>query len=137
MKKAIYSAAAFTPLDAPDLPDGSGVIVLLDYYRSHHDEIQAEFAEQHRAFEQMERQWQEYVDRHGGNPPDVPSPEDRGIARPVEAQGLVDAVRSTEKEARPFAHPIRFIRIRQGGDEGDPRDDDSSREGDSHARKPD
>jgi len=88
----------------------------LAYYRAHPEEIEAEIEGQDRAFEEMERKWQEYVARHGGNPPNVPSAEDRGIARPVEARSLVDAFESLDKESEPFGYPIRFIRIKGGSD---------------------
>ncbi len=91
----------------------------LAYYQARPEEIEAEFERQDRAFEEMEREWQEYVARHGGKPPDVPSPEDRRIARPVDARSLVDAFESLDKEAQPFAHPIRFIRIKGSGDGND------------------
>jgi uncharacterized protein (DUF433 family) len=91
----------------------------LAYYRAHPEEIEAEFEKQDRAFDRMERDWQEYVARHGGNPPDVPSAEDRGIARPVDARSPMDALEALAKEAQPFAHPVRFIRIKRGSDGND------------------
>lgn len=92
----------------------------LAYYRAHPEEIEAEFERQERGFEEMERKWEEYVARHGGNPPVVPGAADRGIARPVDARSLVDGFDTLAKETQPFAHPIRFIRIK-GGSDGDDR----------------
>ena len=54
----------------------------LTYYYDHKDEIEAEFAESERVFEEMDREWEGHVARHRGNPPDNPSPEDRHIAKP-------------------------------------------------------
>jgi uncharacterized protein (DUF433 family) len=54
----------------------------LTYYYDHKEEIEAEFAEGERVFQQMDRDWREHVARHGGNLPDTPSPEDRRIAKP-------------------------------------------------------
>lgn len=54
----------------------------LAYHQAHPEEIEAEFERQDRAFEEMERKWEEYAARHGGNPPDVPSAEDGGSLGP-------------------------------------------------------
>jgi uncharacterized protein (DUF433 family) len=91
----------------------------LAYYRAHPEETEAEFEEQERAFEEMDRKWEEYVAGHGGNAPAVPHAADRGIARPVEAKSLVDGMDMLAKESLPFAHPIRFIRIKEDSDGND------------------
>ena len=57
--------------------------------------------------------------RHGGKPPDVPSAEDQGITRPVEAGTLLEGFELLAKEDQPFAHPIRFVRIKGGRDGND------------------
>ena len=54
----------------------------LTYYYDHKEEIEAEFAEGERVFEEMDREWEDHVARHGGSPPDNPSLEDRQIAKP-------------------------------------------------------
>ena len=58
------------------------VHVALAYYYDHRDEIEATLAEEGHAFEEMDRQWEEYAARHGGKPPERPAPADRSIAKP-------------------------------------------------------
>lgn len=67
--------------DYPDLSLAQ-IHAALTYYYDHKEGIEAEFAETERVFQQMDRDWKEHVTRHGGNPPDNPSPEDRHIAKP-------------------------------------------------------
>jgi uncharacterized protein (DUF433 family) len=59
------------------------IYAALTYYYDHKDEIETSFAEDERFFEGLDRQWEEYVARHNGHPPDVPAPEDRHISKPV------------------------------------------------------
>ncbi len=60
------------------------VYAALSYYHDRKDEIDAASQEKKGTTEKLERQWQEYVDRHGGHAPAEPTPEDRHIARPVD-----------------------------------------------------
>ncbi len=55
----------------------------LSYYHARQDEIESELHEDESFTEELDRQWEEYVQRHGGHPPDEPAPEDRHIAKPV------------------------------------------------------
>ncbi len=58
----------------------------LSYYHARKDEIESvlhEPSEEESFTEELDRQWEEYVQRHGGHPPDEPAPEDRHIAKPV------------------------------------------------------
>jgi uncharacterized protein (DUF433 family) len=59
------------------------VYAALSYYHENKDEIEVSFEEDEKFSEELDRQWEEYVARHGGHPPDVPAPGDRHIARPV------------------------------------------------------
>lgn len=54
----------------------------LAYYHDNREEIEAEFAAEERRFEEMEREWAEYVARHGGQPPDKPEPGTHPFAKP-------------------------------------------------------
>ena len=60
------------------------VYAALSYYHDQKDEIDASIKANEGTTERLERQWQDYVDRHGGHPPEEPVPEDRHIARPVD-----------------------------------------------------
>ncbi len=53
----------------------------LGYFYDHSEEIEAEFAAEERRFEEAERKWQDLLARHGGQPPDNPTPEERLIPR--------------------------------------------------------
>jgi uncharacterized protein (DUF433 family) len=55
----------------------------LAYYYDHGDEIEAEFADEDRFFEEADRRWQDLVARNGGQPPENPTPEERAIPRPL------------------------------------------------------
>jgi uncharacterized protein (DUF433 family) len=59
------------------------IYAALSYYHECKEEIQACFESDKDFSEQLERQWEEYVARHGGHPPEVPAPEDRHIAKPA------------------------------------------------------
>lgn len=56
----------------------------LAYYYENREELDKEIREYEEYFERMDEQWEEYVERHGGHPPDTPAPEDRHIAKPVD-----------------------------------------------------
>jgi uncharacterized protein (DUF433 family) len=56
----------------------------LAYYYDHREEIEAEFAAEERCFDEAERQWQDLLARHGGQPPENPTPEERAIPRPLD-----------------------------------------------------
>jgi len=60
------------------------VYAALSYYHDRKDEIDASIKAKEGTTERLERQWQDYVDRHRGHPPEEPAPEDRHIARPVD-----------------------------------------------------
>jgi len=68
-------------VEYPDLTLAQ-VRAALTYYYDHKEEIEAEFAESDRVFEQMDREWEDDVARHGGSAPETLSPEDRHIAKP-------------------------------------------------------
>jgi len=55
----------------------------IGYYYEHQDEIEAEIVADERDIDEMDEQWREHVDRHGGNPPSQPAPEERAIAKPL------------------------------------------------------
>jgi uncharacterized protein (DUF433 family) len=60
------------------------VYAALSYYHHRKDEIDASMKAKEGTTEKLQRQWQNYVDHHGGHPPQEPSAEDRHIARPVD-----------------------------------------------------
>ena len=60
------------------------VYAALSYYHYRKDEIDASIEAKAGTTKSLERQWENYVDRHGGHPPEEPAPEDRHIARPVD-----------------------------------------------------
>jgi uncharacterized protein (DUF433 family) len=60
------------------------VYAALSYYHDRKDEIDASIKANEGTTERLEREWQDYVDRQGGHPPEEPGPEDRHIARPVD-----------------------------------------------------
>ena len=60
------------------------VYAALSYYHERKDEIDASIQAKEGTTEKLESQWQEYAERHGGQPPEDPAPEDRHIARPVD-----------------------------------------------------
>jgi len=60
------------------------VYAALSYYHERKDEIDASIQAKEGTTEKLENQWQEYAERHGGQPPEDPAPEDRHIARPVD-----------------------------------------------------
>lgn len=55
----------------------------LSYYHQRKDEIESLLREEDAFADELDRQWEEYVQRHGGYPPDEPASADRHIARPV------------------------------------------------------
>ncbi len=55
----------------------------LAYYYDHKEEIDAIMESDRGYFADMHQEWEDYVERHGGNPPEVPSPEDRHISMPA------------------------------------------------------
>ena len=59
------------------------VYAALSYYYANKEEIEASFEEDEKFTEELDRQWEEYVVRHNGRPPEVPAPENRHIARPA------------------------------------------------------
>ena len=59
------------------------VYAALSYYHECRVEIEACFEADRQFSEQLDRQWEGYVARHGGHPPEVPAPEDRHIAKPA------------------------------------------------------
>ena len=59
------------------------VYAALAYFHDNRQEIEALFEAEDRLFERLDREWEEHVARHGGVPPEKPSPEERAIARPV------------------------------------------------------
>jgi uncharacterized protein (DUF433 family) len=104
----------------------SEVHAAIAYYYDHKDEIEASFAEDERFIERLDRQWEEYVARHNGHPPDVPAPEDRHISKPVgwrpgllvsekrhhdgmKHNDLIEAFESLAQEDAPFAFGMRHI----------------------------
>jgi len=66
----------------PDL-NLAQVHAALTYYYDHKEEIDAIIESDRRAFENTHQEWEDYVERHGGNPPEVPAPEDRHISKPA------------------------------------------------------
>jgi uncharacterized protein (DUF433 family) len=68
-----YSSRPLTPAE---------VYAALAYYYDHRDEIEAEFADEERFYAEADRRWEELVARHGGHPPENPTPEERAIPRP-------------------------------------------------------
>lgn len=60
------------------------VYAALSYYHDRKDEIDVSIKAKEGTTEWLERQWQDYLDRHGAQPPEEPAPEDRHIARPVD-----------------------------------------------------
>ena len=59
------------------------IYAALSYYHDQKDEIDSLLKEDEDFTDVLNRQWEDYVARHGGHPPDVPAPEDRYIAKPV------------------------------------------------------
>lgn len=59
------------------------VYAAISYYHDRKDEVDASIRRSDGATKELERQWQAYAERHGGQPPEEPAPEDRHIARPV------------------------------------------------------
>jgi hypothetical protein len=59
------------------------VYAALAYFHDNRQEIEALFEAEDRLFERLDQEWEEHVARHGGVPPEKPSPEERQIARPV------------------------------------------------------
>lgn len=58
------------------------VYAALSYYHEQKEEIESSLKEDENFTEVLDREWEEYVSRHHGTPPDEPAPEDRHIARP-------------------------------------------------------
>jgi uncharacterized protein (DUF433 family) len=54
----------------------------LAYYNGHQREIEASFAQEAVESAEDERRWQEMLARHGGEPPEDPTLEERSIPRP-------------------------------------------------------
>ena len=67
--------------DYPDLSLAQ-VHAALAYYYDNRDEIEAIHDADDQAGRDADRQWQELLDRHGGKPPENPTPEERLISRP-------------------------------------------------------
>ena len=67
--------------DYPDLSLAQ-VHAALAYYYDNREEIEAIFKRNEEAAEEADRKWQELLDRHGGKPPENPTPEERAIPRP-------------------------------------------------------
>jgi uncharacterized protein (DUF433 family) len=67
----------------PDL-NLAQVHAALTYYYDHKDEIEAIIEADRQAFENMHQEWEDYAERHGGNPPEVPAPKDRHISKPAD-----------------------------------------------------
>jgi uncharacterized protein (DUF433 family) len=55
----------------------------LSYYHEFKEEIEACFEGDKSFSEGLDKQWQEHVARHGGDPPENPAPEERHLAKPV------------------------------------------------------
>lgn len=55
----------------------------LTYYYDHKEEIEGILESDRLAFQNMQQEWEDYVERHNGNPPEVPAPEDRHISKPA------------------------------------------------------
>jgi uncharacterized protein (DUF433 family) len=60
------------------------IYAALTYYYENREALDKEMREYDAYFERMDKQWKEYVERHGGHPPDKPAPEDRHIAKPAD-----------------------------------------------------
>lgn len=54
----------------------------LAYYYDHSEEIEAEIEANDRFFEEADRKWEELLARHGGRPPENPTPGERATPRP-------------------------------------------------------
>ncbi len=67
--------------DYPDLSLAQ-VHAALAYYYDNREEIEAIHDRDGKAGEEADRQWQELLDRHGGKPPENPTPEERAIPLP-------------------------------------------------------
>ena len=67
--------------DYPDLSLAQ-VHAALAYYYDNRGEIEAIHDADDQAGKDADRQWQELLDRHGGKPPENPTPEERLISRP-------------------------------------------------------
>ena len=67
--------------DYPDLSLAQ-VYAAIAYYYDNREEIDAIHDRDNKAGEEADRQWQELLDRHGGKPPENPTPEERLISRP-------------------------------------------------------
>jgi len=65
----------------PDLTSAQ-VHAALAYYYDNREEIDAEVEADAHFFEEADRKWDELLARHGGRPPDNPTPEERAIPRP-------------------------------------------------------
>ena len=59
------------------------IYAALTYYYENREELDKEIREYDEYFDRMDERWKEYVERHGGHPPDKPAPEDRHIAKPA------------------------------------------------------
>jgi hypothetical protein len=55
----------------------------LSYYHTQPEEIESVLQEDQSSAEELDREWEDYVRRHGGHPPNEPAPENRHIAKPV------------------------------------------------------
>ena len=79
--------AGYTPdqmLEQYDSLDPTHIYAALTYYYANRQELDEEIREYDEYFERMDAQWKEYVERHGGRPPEKPAPEDRHIAKPAD-----------------------------------------------------
>ncbi len=65
----------------PDLTPAH-VHAALAYYYDNREEIDAELGADAHSYEEADAKWDEHVARHGGRPPDNPTPEERAIPRP-------------------------------------------------------
>jgi uncharacterized protein (DUF433 family) len=60
------------------------IYAAISYYYENQSELDEEIRESEEFFDRMEQEWEDYVERHGGHPPDKPAPEDRHIAKPTD-----------------------------------------------------
>ena len=80
MKIAVIGAGAMGSIYAGLMADAGNDVWAIDVWREHIDAIM----ESDRGyFDDMHQEWEDYVERHGGNPPEVPTPEDRHISMPA------------------------------------------------------
>ena len=83
----LYAPGGYSPEKIAEQYDSLDLVQIyaaLTYYYENRVELDKEMQEYDTYFERMDEKWREYVERHGGHPPDKPAPEDRHIAKPAD-----------------------------------------------------